>query len=321
MPGSPHGLALFWTDPRMSLIKQIQQATTSVGVEVPTLLRQCKLLAAHLRNEPFAQWVEWELNGYPDVDSLPAYRVTTVDSYGNFEGQFKRAHSMKIEVSVLPEAMRERYRHAYMLNGVSVYVDILANSNDKGAVHERWPLGITLEYASKLIPGTQCIAAWKLIPTAAMARLLDAVKTKVLGFVIDIEREDPRAGDVPFHEEPPIPQQMMTQIFNNNIGTLGNLANTGTGYSQVANMTVAQGDWNSLQAHLRKLGLTDEDFAGLRPVLDAALEEGRPAEAALEQETGRWIGGLASKAARRAGNITLDVAAAVITKLLTSYLS
>lgn len=70
----------------MSLLSEIQNATTDSNTELPMLLRKCKVLAVSLGNPEFKQWVENELNGYGDIKSLPDYRILNVNSKGSFSG-------------------------------------------------------------------------------------------------------------------------------------------------------------------------------------------------------------------------------------------
>lgn len=68
-------------------------------------------------------------------------------------------------------------------------------------------------------------AAWKEIPVGAIFRLFDSIKTRVLGFAIDLEREAPDAGDSPIGSHP-VSQEKLNQFFINNIaGPVGNLSN------------------------------------------------------------------------------------------------
>ena len=61
----------------MTLLQEIQTETSSSGGDLATILRKCKILAARLGSEEFAQWITWELDGYPDDQgntTLPAVR-------------------------------------------------------------------------------------------------------------------------------------------------------------------------------------------------------------------------------------------------------
>jgi hypothetical protein len=55
----------------MTLLRDIQEAALDSKVNLADLLRKCKVLAARLKHEEFATWVDWELNGYPERKMLP----------------------------------------------------------------------------------------------------------------------------------------------------------------------------------------------------------------------------------------------------------
>jgi hypothetical protein len=46
----------------MSLLREIQNDLSRTEVDVPIVLRKCKILAARLGSKEFSQWIEWELN-------------------------------------------------------------------------------------------------------------------------------------------------------------------------------------------------------------------------------------------------------------------
>ena len=46
--------------------------------------RKCKILAARLSSAELAQWVTWELDGYPDDQPVPPYRELSGQFYANF---------------------------------------------------------------------------------------------------------------------------------------------------------------------------------------------------------------------------------------------
>jgi hypothetical protein len=301
----------------MSLIHDIQAASIAQDSDIPTLLRMCKLLAARISHQEFAEWVDQELNGYPSIKGLPDYRLVRVDSYGSFIGSFSRADKLQIPVSVLPKELQEQYRHAHMGSSISAYTALL--SGDKlGSVQEPWPVALAVHNASKLTPDMQCVSAWKEIPIGAIVRLMDSVKTRVLGFAIDLEREAPNAGELPIGSQPPLSREKMTQIFNTNItGNVGNVANASSGFSQSSVFVVEPGNWQSLQARLLELGLPAGDTEGLEGDLERALATGSQEEKTKTAST--WIGRLAGKAATGAAGVGIEVAATGVAKAIASY--
>lgn len=303
----------------MSLIHDIQASAISQNSDIPTLLRMCKLLAARISHQQFGEWVDKELNGYPDSESLPEYRVVGVISYGSFHGPFATAARMQIPVSILPDQMQERFSNAYLGSSISAYAAML-DGEKSGSLQEPWPLNLAVHYASKIMHNMQCVAAWKEIPNGAVVRLLDSVKTRILGFAIDLEREAPNSGDTPIGGSPPLSSEKMTQIFNTNIsGNVGNLSNSGENFSQNTSNVVKAADWDSLSNSLVKLGLTPEDFGEMRTEFDriASLESENEEKTSV---AGNWIRRLSGKVASGAGGVGFEVAAAGVAKAIAAYL-
>ena len=302
----------------MSLIHDIQAASISKDFDIPTLLRMCKLLAARISHLEFAEWVDRELNGYPSIEGLPDYRVARVESYGSFIGPFSRADKLQIPLSVLPKEIHELYRNAYMRSGISFYTELLSGDiSDR--LQESWPVGLAVRNASKLTPNMQCISAWKEIPTGVIVRLMDSVKTRVLDFAIDLEREAPNAGELPIGSQPPLSREKMTQIFNTNIaGNVANVANASSDFSQSSAVTVEYGNWKLLEARLLELGVTADDTDGLKADLDRDSVATDDTERTKTAST--WIGRLTGKAANGAAGVAIEVAATGIAKAIAAYL-
>lgn len=300
----------------MSLIQDIQAAAISQTTDVPTLLRMCKLLAARISHPQLNEWADRELNGYPDVESLPEYRVVRVNSFGKFHGGFMQADRLQISVSILPEKLQEQFSHAYMTCGISVYTTLLTGDQTDRVI-EPWPVELALVYVSKLTPDMQCVAAWKEIPIGAVTRLLDSVKTRILDYVIDLDREAPNAGDTPIGSQPPLSTEKMTQIFNNTInGNVGNIANSGENFTQ--NASIQLGNWDSLTKQLTSLGLNPTDFEAMQGELDQAIATGDEKDKSAKAST--WISRLMMKATEGASGVGIEAAAAGIAKAIGTYM-
>ncbi|TWG87951.1 hypothetical protein L602_001500000840 [Cupriavidus gilardii J11] len=299
----------------MTLIQDIQAAAIGPSTDVSRLLRMCKLLAARLGHAQFAQWVDYELNGYPKDVELPDYRRANVLSFGHFVGAFGRQCTLQIPLSVLPSDLRELFSAARLNAPVSAYQRLAAAEPGQNP-REEWPSEFAVRYGSKAAVDMQCIKAWKLLPAGLIDSLLDAIKTRVLGFAIDIEKEDPEAGESPIGAQP-ISEPRMTQIFNTNItGHVGNISNGSIGFSQHAQVNAEAGDWDALRRSLQSLGLKDADLAGLQ----ADLDEARQTASGMEGKPLRWLGTLIGKAATGASGIAVEVAAAGIAKAIAAYL-
>src|SRR5690242_8726186 len=92
----------------MTLLRDVQAAAVSSTADLPTLLRQCKVLAARLKLAELAQWSGVELNGYAKPNDVPAYRRIPVRALGHFIGSFQR--EMK-NVPIPPLSLPEQFRY------------------------------------------------------------------------------------------------------------------------------------------------------------------------------------------------------------------
>ncbi|KWC91628.1 hypothetical protein [Burkholderia cepacia] len=302
----------------MALIEEIQAAAIAEVGDVSALLRKCKLLAARLDAREFAEWVDHELNGYPADALLPPYRILQARSFGNFVGPFgMQGIGLQIPLSVLPERMRQNWREIRMGEAISAY-DSLLDGDGNGSARIPWPTEMAILYASKLTPNMQCIAAWVDVPLPAIHKLINSVKTAVLGFAIDIQRESPDAGDSPIGAPRPIPEDRVTQIFTTNItGSVGNIANGGSDFQQTASVGVQAGDWEALKQYLVSLGMASEATPALKAELDAIRGEG----ATEGRPRGREIiGRLLTKAVTSSAAVAVDIAATGIAKAVAGYL-
>lgn len=287
-----------------------------MSTSVSSLLRKCKLLASRVGHTQLEQWVDLELRGYPEGADLPPYRVTPVVSYGSFVGPFgMNAPRLQVPVFLLPEHLREWHSIARLAQAVSTYEN-LVQGNKPSYVKTDWNVALAIKYASKLTPDMQCVEAWMEIPIGAIDRLLDCIKTAVLGYAIELEKLSPDAGELPVGSKP-ISEERLTQIFNTHIGgNVGNIANAGTGVTQTANVQVGQGDWEALSLYLQSLGLLEADFAGLKHDLDAE----RAAGSGTSEKSKSWIGQLVGKAFNKATGVGVEAIAGGIAQAISGYL-
>jgi hypothetical protein len=253
----------------MSLLRQIQDAAIDSSIDLPTLLRKCKVLAARLGNEDFKRWIDNELSGYDKTDELPEYRVLNVNSKGHFSGPFGSARqNADIPLMCVPEVLREDLGHSYMMQPIAAMASLVANKEAK-TFEEPWNPDLVAHFGRDIYERMTCIQAWKVIPASALVAALDTVRTRVLNFVLEIESKDPTAGEAHVTEKP-LPQETVQQIFNTYIG--GNVQNLAPGSTNVRqNATWQEGAGPEL----------------LSKLLDAVLQANLPKP--LQEEVGGAI--------------------------------
>lgn len=248
----------------MSLLRQIQDAAIDSSIGLPTLLRKCKVLAARLGNDDFKRWIDSELSGYVDKNDLPEYRILSVNSRGHFAGAFGSGlRNADIPLLCLPEDFRESLGHSYLMDPIAAMESLVTNSTS-GILQEPWSPDLVAHFGRRIYEKMVCMQAWKIIPASALVAALDTVRTRVLNFVLEIEAQNPAAGEAMANEKP-VPQETVQHIFNTYItGDVQNLSSGSTNVSQ--------------NAHLQK-GVDSEVFVEL---LDAIASAKLPKPLAVE---------------------------------------
>jgi hypothetical protein len=202
----------------MTLLREIQAAAVDSTVNLPDLLRKCKILASRLGSAELKAWVDHELNGYPDVDSLPAYRVLEVQSYGNFAGGLgAQLKNVPIPPACIPKEYRALITHHRIQTPISSLTELFRGGGQENFV-ARWQPNLIAAVGTGIYEHMACLAAWKDIPRGSIAAIIDTIRTKILSFVLEIEAAAPGAGEAPANTHPVPAQQLLRiidqQIFN-----------------------------------------------------------------------------------------------------------
>ena len=209
----------------MSLLREIQNAAIESETDLATILRKCKVLAARLGNAEFGTWVDNELNGYKPDDDLPQYRILGVRSKGHFLGSFRELSNADIPLMNIPEKFRESVSHASINLPVASIARLIEDS-DRGTVQEPWLPDLVAFVSAQIYQGMNCMQAWKVIPIPNLIAILDEIRNRVLSFVLEIEAEDPKAGEAKINSNP-VPQEKIQQFFYTHIA--GDVQNVSTG--------------------------------------------------------------------------------------------
>ena len=295
----------------MGLLEEIQDGATESSSDLTTVLRKCLRLAYKLAHDPFRQWVEHELNGYPEDADLPDYRKVATQSYGHFYGTFQSIHKNRpIPSYALPEDYREMATTLDLRQGIAYYASLA----DDGSLKAHWDSDAVLMVQDKILQGYTLGHAWRAFGPGTFTVLLDIVRNRVLDFAIQIEMENPDADAAP-SERGPIAQETVTNIYNTTI--LGGQASVGgTNRFENVERQIITGDIDSLKRYLSEAGVAEDDLDRL----DSVIEETGPDEVSGGKgKVGAWIKEAATKMATGARDMTIEIATGVINKSLKDF--
>lgn len=170
---------------------------------------------------------------------------------------------IQIPADSFGEKHRDLFTEIELRQGVRALQDMADRAQD-GEPRVPWPAHLSIEL-SELMPAMQCVGAWWLVPRIVLVDLLDSIRTRVLNFALEIEAEDPEAGEAAAGEGP-VDQSKVTQIFNTTISGGGNQVAIGGRTAKVTG-GIRPGDLEALIEALRKTEAPAEDVDALYEVL------------------------------------------------------
>ena len=269
----------------MTLVREILNDATDAKVDIATVLRKCKILAARLKSRELAEWVDRELNGYPDSAGLPEYRISKISAKAHLVDKWRRAElpGAAVMSTQIPERFRVWAEKAYLVLPISGYASLLTGDQE-GEFASDWPQELAVKFGGAGYSDEfQCIKAWQVIPRATIVGLIDTVRNRIIEFLLQIDEASPDAGEKSSEELPP---ERVGQIFNITIsGGTSNIAAGSTHVTQSQSGVVQAGDWKSLVSSLESLGVEGGSITELKDNL---------AKHGASKETVRgWLGTLA----------------------------
>ncbi len=313
-------LALGSEESLTSLLREIQNNAVDSTTRVNELLRKCTLLAARLGNSEFKIWVENELNGYPDNESLPPYRVLHTHSCGHFAGPFGSGlRGVTIPEGCLPKKYHNLARIVYISQPISSLESLIADSESgEGTLKVPWPGDLIALVGREIYSGMQCYAAWREVPRNVVIGVVDTIRNRVLRFAIEIEAQSPDAGEAPLNN-PPLPQERVSSVYHTVvIGNLGSVGSVAGDVVQTQVTVVPTGDMAALKSQLRSVGVEEKDIREL----ELALKDdgGKRKKIAPGPRTAGWLGRMAMKSSTGLVKAGTTVATGIVSKLIAQYL-
>lgn len=301
---------------RMGLLEEIREGAVDSTTDITTVLRKCLILAEKLGHQGFRSWVEQELNGYGSEDGLPPYRILHVQSRGHFFGPFgSQIRNQPLPIAPVPEEFRKIVTTLPVLDGIGSLASLILERKH-GELEAPWPPDLTAFLAHKFSDGMVLAQASRVVPLSLMVGIIETVRNRILSFILEIEKQNPRAGDVELGARP-ISEERVTQIFTTYImGSATNVALGSSRFSQTAYQVQAR-DLNSLRQYLAGLGIGTEDLNELQGALE---EDGPPRDPRrIGERVSAWIGKMTGKAVSGVWNVATSAAADVLAAAIRAY--
>lgn len=170
-----------------NIIKQIQSDIISQQVSLQTIFLKAKVLAHYLGNHELKKWVKNELDGYPDTNDLPDYRITSTVLLGTFCNGVYRHSKKVISIITIPEELRESVGKIYFSQGMVGLEEMAKNKNLRNPMSGDWVELYNIFNAESLSHGHyQLMEAYYPITDTSIVQILGAIRSRLQDFVLEI---------------------------------------------------------------------------------------------------------------------------------------
>lgn len=214
----------------------------------------------------------------------------------------------------VPKEFLDKYRNYNFRQSVAG-VENLVNNNEKDVIK----IGtgdLAVKLGTNVYEYLNCLECWGQFSTNELVELLNAVRNKVLDFILAVKKEKPDAGE---HQDDPAEKMnpaRVTQIFNTTV--YGGAANIlGTANHSTITYNITAGDFSSLKSFLLGKGVSSEDVEELSAALKDEPKQDAPGE--FGHNVSSWVGEMVAKAAARTWDIGVAVAGNLLTTAINSY--
>ena len=170
----------------MTLLRDLQQDALDPTVDITTVLRKARILAARLNNAEFVAWIRHELDGYPDGTNLPKYRVLNIDAKAHLVMGLQHMQNAPIMASQVPEEFRHWATTSSCFNSVSELSALIAGVNSKGhrGLQRSWPQELAIKFGSAGYGGGRVRVQFSVSAhgrRSALPRSLESLKLSATG--------------------------------------------------------------------------------------------------------------------------------------------
>jgi hypothetical protein len=298
----------------MKLIREVRDACTDPSVRVSDLLRKAKVLASTLQNEPLKLWLVRELNGYSPNDEVPQYRKISGPTFGTFVTPFHRTSQM-LPVSSIPENLQ----HMAGTIDVGASVGEIEGMAESGGddLRRSWPPEAVqvLRPIFKVGVRSQLLEVYEPISKANLAGILDAVRNRLLDFVLGLQELNPEVLDSE-KALTGLAGEQVSQVFN--VAVYGDHAvvTSGKDFLQTVTQGVSAGDLASLVAYMQQLGVASEDVQDLQT---AVKKDGPRPQKQLGERVTAWMGRMMTRVFAGTWKIALAIAPELLKQAFFQY--
>ncbi|GGP27351.1 AbiTii domain-containing protein [Silvimonas amylolytica] len=173
----------------MNECKAIRDALHNRTTSLVSLLKRTQRLAIVAGNARVQRWADHELNGYPDDEALPEYRMVSAQAWVRLQGNQVVIDAMLISGELIPAWLREDLTYSHLRNPISDYMPYLLGKHDD-ELRENWSRQLVAQLNAEtrpFVPAMRCLEGWKTIHRSAVCEMVASCRDELLFALNEIE--------------------------------------------------------------------------------------------------------------------------------------
>ncbi len=300
----------------MILIQEIIDNLSSNSPNLNNALFKTKVLLHRLGENQLISWVDSELNGYPNIETVPDYRIINLSVHGNASNMAWRFSDHPLPLSHLDKELRKKLENHYLIQSIAV-IESYANKDDTDLT-----ISITPEFfpllSEGLSGGYRVERAWGKPSAGCMLQVVTEVRSRLLDFILELSDKIPKNLNESEMKEKS-KEIGTSELFRNAV--FGDNASIVVGDHNVQRIknNIIQNDIESLANELRKHSVADEDIEALKEAINKDNDSPEHKKKKFGKNVRLWISSMLTKATESAWNVELGIASGLITNALTAY--
>lgn len=300
----------------MKLLVDLIAELSSPQPSLTDALVKTKVLLHQVGRKDLVEWVNHEINGYPDDASLPSYRIISTHVKGNVTNNVYSYSDHPLPTMHLTEKQRRGLEELEMRDSIAV-LEGLAKNDTKG-LQRPLPIEYAGLFNKALSNGYRVQQAWCDIGIGRFAQITAQVRSKLLDFLLDLSEKigaDMSEDEIKRVAQSPETGNMFNNaIFGDNVTIL-----VGNHSQQKVHIEVARGDFNALAEFLRSYKVEEPDIQILKAAIEADATTPDVGERRLGPGVKSWLSSMLGKAVETAWQVEIGIAGGLLTSALQKY--
>lgn len=300
----------------MKLLNELIESLSTQESSLTGALLKTKVLLHEIGHKELAEWVNHELNGYPDDKELPEYRILPAQVLANMANLAYQVNSHPIPLGHLDDDARQRFESARMYQSLAV-LEKLTNA-EGGVLESPIPMEYNGIFGEGLGNGFVIQRVWRSIGKPSVAQIFVQVRSRLLDFVLELKEQI--GSDVSEQEIKHRTSSIDTSgLFNNAIFGNNTTILVGNNNAQDVTNIITQGNFDALAEFLKKHEVGEPNIAELEIAIKADEKSLEVSQKQFGPAVKNWLRTMLSKAVDTSWNIELGVASSLLATALQNY--